>query len=72
MFRGVPQRHKRLYGDERSLPKVLHLGDAPRLIPSPGLWPRIGAIARLGGVSSEYVSEVRMSFTEAVAAEGKL
>jgi FKBP-type peptidyl-prolyl cis-trans isomerase len=33
MFAGVPQRHRRLYGDERSLRKVLHLGDAPRLTP---------------------------------------
>ena len=34
----------------------------------PGLWRRIDAIARFGGVAPEQVSEVRMSFTEAAEA----
>jgi len=38
----------------------------------PGLWRRIDTIARLGGVSPEHVSDVRGSFMEAAAEDGKL
>ncbi len=37
----------------------------------PELWRRVAAIARLGRVSPEYVSEVRASFEEATVAAGK-